>query len=362
MGYDVDFLNIGEKSNSGDAILLHFGEEEDTSQWKVVLIDGGFSSDGERIINKIDEYYSKNKIDLIISTHPDQDHINGLHYILENIDVGELWIHKPWEHNKIVLENLQDGRHTENSIEEKLKESVSKAYDLVKMAESKGIKVTEPFHGLSLFNNKLTILGPSEEYYESLIPEFDGMPGRTQKSGTIAKALSNTIKEAFQSISQIWGDDGLPSDDETSAKNNSSVITQLIIDNRRIILTGDAGITALNQAVDQLDTCLNPAEIYFLQIPHHGSKRNISSELLDRLIGEHISEGQSQTSKITTFASVAKEGAPKHPSIRVLNAITSRGAKAIITQGSPKRHYHKSPEREGWSIAESHQFQYSYEE
>lgn len=362
MGYEVDFLHVGEKSNSGDAILLHFGDGDNLSDWNVVLIDGGFSADGEKIVSKVEEYYKKDKIDLVISTHPDQDHINGLSYVIENIEVGELWIHKPWEHNQTIFNNVVDGRHTEKSIGEKLKQVVSKAHNLVEIAETKGIEVKEPFTGLNAFNGKIKILGPTKEYYHTLISDFDGMPGAKKRDEFLAKSLSDKVLDAYRKISQLWGEDGLPTEDKTSAKNNTSAITQLIVDNRRLLLTGDAGITGLGFAVDELENCSNSAELKFLQLPHHGSKRNISSELLDRLLGTHVEEGTNETTNITTFASTAKEGHPKHPSKRVLNAVVSRGARAVITGGVSARHYYQAPERDNWQKATSHKFEYSYDE
>ncbi len=50
-----------------------------------------------------------------------------------------------------------------------------------------------------------------------------------------------------------WGDDQIQDDSRTSAKNNSSAITQIIIDRKRFIFTGDSGIDALEHASDQVD-------------------------------------------------------------------------------------------------------------
>ncbi|MFC3187245.1 hypothetical protein ACFOD0_10120 [Shewanella intestini] len=78
MGYEIDILAVGEKSNSGDAIALrygnlHGGRDEQT----VIIIDGGYKDDGQKLLHHVKEHYLTDEVDLVISTHPDQDHING---------------------------------------------------------------------------------------------------------------------------------------------------------------------------------------------------------------------------------------------------------------------------------------------
>ena len=56
------------------------------------------------VVNHIRQFY-KNPltagdptIDLLISTHPDGDHIGGLLHVLQTLPIRELWIHQPWSH------------------------------------------------------------------------------------------------------------------------------------------------------------------------------------------------------------------------------------------------------------------------
>jgi beta-lactamase superfamily II metal-dependent hydrolase len=83
-------------------------------------------------------------------------------------------------------------------------------------------------------------------------------------------------------------------------------------------------------------------------MPHHGSRRNASSAILDRILGP-INGGQSGVS----YVSVAEEADAKHPSPRVANAYARRGYKVIQTAGraicnsSPD-----APARAGWGPVE----------
>jgi glyoxylase-like metal-dependent hydrolase (beta-lactamase superfamily II) len=99
--YEVDFLPVesenGPGSKSGDAITLRFSVP-DQSNPVVVVIDAGFQATGDAVVSHIKQYYDTDVVDLMISTHPDADHINGLSVVLEQLRVGELLVHQPRLH------------------------------------------------------------------------------------------------------------------------------------------------------------------------------------------------------------------------------------------------------------------------
>jgi glyoxylase-like metal-dependent hydrolase (beta-lactamase superfamily II) len=78
MGYEVDFLAVGDEGRSGDAIAVRFGNLNDPSQQYVVVIDGGLTDTGTELVNHIKTFYNTSDVDLVISTHPDSDHAAGL--------------------------------------------------------------------------------------------------------------------------------------------------------------------------------------------------------------------------------------------------------------------------------------------
>lgn len=364
MGYEIDVLAVGEKSNSGDAIAIRYGDLSGGRESQtVVVIDGGYKADGERLVAHIKEHYGTEKVDLVISTHPDQDHINGLTTVLEELDVSELWIHKAWDHNQGLAEKFKDGRITDNSISERLKSNLESAFNLVTLAEKKGIIVKEPFTDLTF--DSVKVLGPTNHYYEELLSQFDGMPEAKSTEAALSdyglfESLYKAAEKVFKKIFANWGEDKIDDKDTTSAKNNSSVITQIIVDGKRLLFTGDAGITALDKAADQIDGCTSSAELRFMQIPHHGSKRNVGPSVLNRIIGEPVIKGTERG--ITVVASSAKEGEPKHPHKAVLNAFTHRGAKTLATRGGHICHSSGAPQRNGWTSLTAEPYHHEYEE
>jgi len=362
VGYEIDVIGVGKESKSGDAIAVRWGNLHGSrNEQKVVLIDGGFQETGQDVVDHIKDYYGTTFVDAVVSTHPDQDHVNGLHVVLDELTVKELWIHKPWEHNQGLADKFLDGRITDESIGRRLKESLDSASDLVAKAESKNVHIVESFSGISLYNQQeFQVLGPTRQYYESLIPEFDGMPQAKATIATLLAQFTDSVARAMKRFTSTWGVDALDDDDTTSAKNNSSAITLLTIDSRYLLFTGDAGITALTQAADQLDAIRNGVALRFIQIPHHGSRRNVGPAILNRLIGEPVEEGEKRN--MSAIASTAKKGEPKHPRKAVMNAFTHRGVGASATRGNTICHHYDAPKRKDWSAIEPEKYHWDYED
>ena len=72
---EVIFLDVGQ----GDATLVQKGRMQ-------ILVDGG---DGQEILNRLGEEmpFTDRSIDLVVVTHPDEDHMGGLIKVLENYRV-----------------------------------------------------------------------------------------------------------------------------------------------------------------------------------------------------------------------------------------------------------------------------------
>lgn len=73
----IYFLDVGQ----GDAILV------DTPSHKRLLVDGGASRD---VLSRIGESlpFDTDRIDVLVETHPDKDHIGGLPAVVEKYEIG----------------------------------------------------------------------------------------------------------------------------------------------------------------------------------------------------------------------------------------------------------------------------------
>ncbi|MGN8519651.1 MBL fold metallo-hydrolase [Helicobacter pylori] len=102
--YEIDFLPVGDGKKSGDAIAMRWWRGEwSKERQKVMVIDGGTKESGEKLVEHIKKYYKTERVDHAINTHPDQDHASGLTEVLENLEVRELWMHRPWEHIEEIV-------------------------------------------------------------------------------------------------------------------------------------------------------------------------------------------------------------------------------------------------------------------
>ena len=177
-GFEVDFLPVGDGSKSGDAITFRYGNLNSLTNFyqKVVVIDGGNTESGQKLVAHIKTFYKTNKVDLVINTHPDNDHCCGLREVLNNLEVGELWVHSPWNYATEFIDLFKDGRITDNSLRERLREAMNITHDLEKAALQKEIIVKEPFEGLTFDNGAIEILGPTKTYYSELLPNYRSTP------------------------------------------------------------------------------------------------------------------------------------------------------------------------------------------
>src|SRR6266487_1131204 len=306
--HEIDFLKVGTEGKSGDAIALRFPYQ---GIWAVVIIDGGFVDVGNELVEHVKQWYQTDHVDLVISTHPDADHINVLTPVLEALDVGELFIHLPRLHRTDVSDW-----------------SAEAVDDLVRVALRRRVAITEPFTGESRFGGMLTIVGPTVEYYESLLDAARlGAVQAAAASRGLGAAAAVALHELAARAVDYLPLETLTNLGETSERNNSSVITLLNIDGQRLLFTGDTGIPALTNGADYMDL-LPTANVPFtlFQAPHHGSRHNLGPRILDRLLGPKTSakRGEGIIS--------ASDRAPKHPSPKVANALLRRGYPAYTTE------------------------------
>jgi beta-lactamase superfamily II metal-dependent hydrolase len=346
MAYQVDFFPVGDGEHSGDAIALRFGDFSDPMKTQVVIIDGGFQPNGEALVKHVKEVYGTTYVDVVVSTHPDRDHSSGLSIVLEQLTVGQLWLHKPWEHTQDISKMFQDGRVTDMSVADGIRKSLEDVHYLEKLAKKNGVAIVEPFTGVTDNTNSLVVLGPTKAYYDTLLPDFRCTPA-PKYEGLMAKLAYGAGGLALK-VAEAIGVETLAEPEGTHAENNSSVILLLVIDEDCVLFTGDAGVPALGQAVEVLEgAAFDFTRIKLVQIPHHGSKRNVGPKILDRILGPK--QGSDARNRVAIVSACAK-GEPKHPSKRVTNAFRRRGAYVWGTMGrTTPLLWEKGAARPGWS-------------
>lgn len=351
MGCEVDFFPVGQESQSGDAIALRYGSlTGDRSEQMVVIVDGGFAENGEQLVKHVRAVYGTDRVDIVISTHPDIDHTSGLKHVLGNLEVGQLWLHLPWDHSEDISKSAQQG-FASDRFSEDLTKSFTSAADLEAIARRRGIPIVEPFTDVSTPDGVVTVLGPDVDFYEGLLAEITGRVESSSQS--IAEFLTQVARAGVSAVRNLlpesWFTEQLDDGGTTSASNNSSVITLLQVDGKALLLTGDAGMPALALAADKLEVLSLAGNLDLVQVPHHGSRRNVGPTVLNRILGGPVSENEERGGAVV---SAAEQGASKHPAKMVTNAFLRRGypvhkAKSVTTRYATP----DAPDRPGYSPA-----------
>jgi beta-lactamase superfamily II metal-dependent hydrolase len=318
-----------------------------------MVVDGGFVETGEMIVQNIRRYYGTERVDVVVSTHPDNDHINGLEKVLRELEVGMLWMHQPWLHSvgpdKLFISRTQ----VSGNVIEKIARNLQAQQGLEVLATAQGVPIYEPFGFAHAFDGQIVILGPSRPFYEQLLAEET----RETKTAALARTIAKMVREGTAPsteaittwLEESWDIETLTDTEVTSPINESSVIFELRHDRKRLLFTGDAGQRALSEAADAIDNYgLGDSHYQLVQIPHHGSGHNVGPGVLNRLVGERGTNGEGSW---TAVACAATKGDPAHPSKKVLNAFTRRGAKAYATRSQSLRYQRDAPPRPSWSPA-----------
>jgi len=240
-----------------------------------------------------------------------------------------------------------------------MRRALEGARTIESIARSRGIPILEPFTGLADESDSVVVVGPTPYFYESLLPDFRCTPA-PKALRTFEELVRNITEAVAGFIEEHWHVETLTDSGETTAENNSSAILLLSVDGDKILLTADAGMPALTQAVDLLDRInFDKSSLVLVQVPHHGSRRNVGPTLLNRLLGPRLTQDMHLRYAI---ASVAVDGAPKHPSKKVTNAFRRRGAPVSVTAGNTLCKSKNAPQRQGWGSVEALPFYYQVEE
>jgi beta-lactamase superfamily II metal-dependent hydrolase len=291
---EIEFLAVGSGARPGDAIIVRYGERND---YNLMIIDGGTAETGRTMVAHLKKHFGEDvRIAHIVLTHCDLDHASGLREVLQNIPVSNLWLHIPW----LLATEVRHLFKRTNWTDQGLREAIKKEYDvineIVDLAVYAGCNVRSPFQGDVV--GPFRVLSPSRYAYVHLLPQFDRTPDPDQpqlgalnmwlgKSSIVARLFDKAAAKAQKWIEESWTRERLKDGGVTSASNEASVVLYGDFgDSQRVLLTGDAGVNALTWAANYGEALQLPFQRFsFVQIPHHGSRRNVGPTILNRILG-----------------------------------------------------------------------------
>ena len=345
--YEVDFLST-ETKKSGDAITLRYREGDRNI---VHVVDGGFQETGGKIVGHIQQFYDTDYVDHVVLTHNDGDHSGGLRTVLEELEVGELWMLRPWLYADELIDRFARFTSVEN-LAKRLREVFSNTAALEDLAIEKGVVIREPFVTAKI--GAFTVLGPSRAFYLDKIVESEKTPeaAALSESDAVVPSLRSIADSVVRFIRAAWGAEAF-SLEETSAENEMSVVQYATLCGQTVVLTGDVGRSGLNEAAlaaSFLGPQLPGVDVF--DVPHHGSRRNVSTEVLDMWLGERLPE-MPNGSEPELFRAIVccSEEDEAHPRKAVTRALIHRGGRAITADKNTICTGFNKPDRDGWGPA-----------
>ena len=232
--YEIDFWDV-ESDKSGDAISMRYSIG---GQIYVHVIDGGYQSTGESLVQNIQKYYGGVKrIDHVVATHNDGDHAGGLRPILENFEIGTLWMLRPWNYSYELLDRFENYESAEY-LRRKLRSLYPNLAALEDIANEKGIEIREPFQGQMI--GAFSVLAPTKARFLDLVvasektPEIAADDPMANKGG-LAGLFETAMKAAKEFVKALWGEEVF-SPKETSAENDMSVVQFANLMGDRVII------------------------------------------------------------------------------------------------------------------------------
>lgn len=295
------------KASHGDAFIIEIKDQNNNPT--IIVIDGGLPDTFRRYIKPIIKNYTK--IDLLVLTHTDDDHIKGLVSFFEsdlykNIDIQEYWANCRYS----VL--LKSGNQV----------TLSSAKDFDKfLLQKEGENAEEKWNKDIIFtgsssklnNIEFLILSPGQEqlslFYDKWRVE-EKLSERTQAASAVVSQLKRG------SIEDLAKNNFCPTrnivDDYV---NSSSIAFVMKHEDFSILFLGDARPEIIIESLQQLgyNTINNRLKVDYVKISHHGSKNNTSPELLSFLDCNHF-----------IISTNGGSGRSKHPDREVLAWILCR--------------------------------------
>ena len=274
MGIRFEFFEAG----CGDSILVS------TDEGTHILIDGGEEGTYK---DSIESYLYENnidKLDLVVLTHIDNDHICGLIELMEEPQerrkIKEIWFNKCY--GMRINNNLTEkiGFKEGDLFEKLIIESEIRHRNDIYLNE-RDLKEKREFYINS--NVKLILLSPRKEDIDKL--KIDWKKFHQKNSYEIAGKTPydnrniDEVYHLFQEKTISKKGKTLVNATNTSLANKSSIAFILEYKDKKFLFLGDSDIKVINQSLNNLG--LDKLKFDFIKLSHHGSKKNINKEFLD---------------------------------------------------------------------------------
>lgn len=320
MEYNVNILDVGD----ADAIVINY--RNDDNRWWTIIVDAGNVGDGAKVksyIKHIDNgiYY----IDYAVCTHPDKDHKGGFFDLYEDssVVISNFVFANPED---ILSKDFRRLNYDAGYLVTQGKKTYNhpnyNSRNLIDIIRRKGTNIYQWSNGVDFVGVPLKIVGPSEQFLEDSIYEM---------ALDFAELEDESDDELYNEDEKLTDEEALSvmdTEKEVSPTNKASLIVLFHPGNRKFLLAGDACAKSIHDAIDTYgDEVIGST----LKVPHHGSKHNLTTEVIDLLSPQS--------------ATISCKGSKKHPNSGVVywlskycNVYSTAKSGTLIYRSTPVQH------------------------
>lgn len=251
---EIKFLKAGK----GDAILIQYNRHN-------ILIDGG--DDYTYLRQELIDILKKDEcLDLVIVTHHDEDHIAGIIELVKEVKEGVYG--ESLDFIKKIIFNSPKAIITAIKAPDYLSYKQAKCLnDLLTCIKCEHVIGYQGLPSLQYGALEIDIIAPFEEELKNYAQNTKAL-----LAGGRNCDWNNSLKE----LEPYCDDNSL----DSSPSNRTSIVCIIRFENKQILLSGDTTPDILTIALN--DWALNHSlKFDLMKLPHHGSYRNISNQLLD---------------------------------------------------------------------------------
>jgi len=335
-------------AQQGDAIWIEYGT---TGAIHRVLIDGGTPATASFVRQKIESLaLADRRLDLMVITHVDTDHIGGILKLLSNlpsgVEVDDVWFNAWPQIRNAKSSQLGpvDGEILSTALR-KLKWSWNAHFDgKAVMVPSKGKPPRRRLRGGMM----MTVLSPGQNQLAKLRTEWNAV---VQEAGLdpknkdrwkklLAAAAHRGVKSSILGAPKIETLAQAKFNPDKAVANGSTIALLAEFDQKTALLGGDSHAPVLLDAIGRLGR--GPAggklEVDLFKVSHHGSAANVSSELLSAFLSP----------RYVFSTSGAGFGHPDGETVARIMTLRSRATKTLLfnyTEATITENYKKKKGR-----------------
>jgi hypothetical protein len=271
-------------ARQGDCLWIEYGDEQSP---KRLLVDGGTPETYQALHQRIQSLpKDQRSFELMIITHIDSDHIGGTLPLFETdqeVVFDDIW-YNAWRHlpapgveafgpvqGEKMATFLDQGNRTWNKAFGGKRVSISGSGPLPTFDLPGGMRLTLLSPGFAELK-KLRPYWAEECKKAGLVPGQPPSPSHPVPAGFEHMGAVNIDQLALEGFT---GDD--------SRANGSSIAVLAEFEGKRVLLAGDAYADVLLKSIQRLAPTGNRLRLDSFKLPHHGSKYNLSRDLLEKL-------------------------------------------------------------------------------